>query len=980
MPQPPEFGFGETKHGVDGLGVNTQPLGDRLRRQARQLQPQRRAIQRGQLLDRIIHGIVGSHTGRIARRGIAHWSSGPLDFTADPMSAVPDATYIHRYVVASAAEWRLTSGASRWPLTGRDDELRLLTEALHASGAALLGSAGVGKSRLATEAAAVARAEGATVRWVVGTQGTQGIPLAAFAEWTGGTGTTPSVHVIGQIIAALTSGTAGRVVVVIDDAQFLDAVSALVVHQLVLRRAACVVVTVRSGSEVPDAVTALWKDRTLMLMELQPLSHPETDLLLQTALDGPVETGCAQRMWDLTCGNVLYLRHLVEQERAAGRLCVRDGHWSWTGSPAPSASLLALISSHVGSVPEAVLDVVDVVAVSEPVDVDLLAALTDGDAIEQAERRGLISMTAPGDHTVRIGHPLYGEIRRSQAGPWRMRRLRGRVARALTERGDADIDALIRAGVLWAESDLPPNPELSVQAAAAAFQRLDLPLAERLLQPARQHGLTQAHILYGYVLNLMSRAEEAEAIFAAVDLAVLEEDQRCNLMTVRAANCLWPMSKPELSWQLVDEGLSQHPAQRSVQHTLQAVRSIQLASAARPREAIAAARTVDLPRLPAVAALVAVWALVIALGDIGAIAEASRAAAVGYELAATSPEATYPGVGLADHHVTALLIAGQIPEAQEIAAATRRRCADMPGIASTVATAISGLAALAGGDLRAARREMATANTIFAELGEPSTLCYRFSIVTVEILARLGDVDAATAALATMARLKHPSFDYLEPDRLIATAWVAAARGAISPARAAARRAAEYARDHEQYGREVLCLQTACQLGDKRAAARLAELSEIVEGPRVEAAAVLAAAFAGGDGDGLCQASHRLEQIGDILGAADAAAHAAVAYRNRGLHGSALTAAGRAQRLARDCGGAVSPALRQAGQPLPFTDREREIISLVSQGLSNRQIAEVLSVSTRTIEGHLYRATARTGVSSRAQLAALLGEFDAPET
>jgi DNA-binding CsgD family transcriptional regulator len=118
-----------------------------------------------------------------------------------------------------------------------------------------------------------------------------------------------------------------------------------------------------------------------------------------------------------------------------------------------------------------------------------------------------------------------------------------------------------------------------------------------------------------------------------------------------------------------------------------------------------------------------------------------------------------------------------------------------------------------------------------------------------------------------------------------------------------------------------------------------------------------------------------LEEMGDKLGAADASAHAAVAYRRQGRSGSALTATGRAQRLARDSGGAVSPALREAVQPLSLTAREREIIALVSRGPSNRQIAESLSMSIRTIEGHLYRASIRTGVSSRAELATLLNDF-----
>jgi DNA-binding NarL/FixJ family response regulator len=40
--------------------------------------------------------------------------------------------------------------------------------------------------------------------------------------------------------------------------------------------------------------------------------------------------------------------------------------------------------------------------------------------------------------------------------------------------------------------------------------------------------------------------------------------------------------------------------------------------------------------------------------------------------------------------------------------------------------------------------------------------------------------------------------------------------------------------------------------------------------------------------------------------------------------------------------------------------------------LSNREIAERLVVSTRTVEGHLYRTCAKLGASDRTQLAALL--------
>jgi DNA-binding NarL/FixJ family response regulator len=117
------------------------------------------------------------------------------------------------------------------------------------------------------------------------------------------------------------------------------------------------------------------------------------------------------------------------------------------------------------------------------------------------------------------------------------------------------------------------------------------------------------------------------------------------------------------------------------------------------------------------------------------------------------------------------------------------------------------------------------------------------------------------------------------------------------------------------------------------------------------------------------------EAVGDLLAAADASAHAATAYRRHNRRGAALTALGRAQEITRHCGAAPSPALREAETPLPFTPREREIVSLLAEGLANRDIARVLNMSPRTVEGHIYRASRRAGVDNRADLAAMMEPF-----
>jgi len=83
-------------------------------------------------------------------------------------------------------------------------------------------------------------------------------------------------------------------------------------------------------------------------------------------------------------------------------------------------------------------------------------------------------------------------------------------------------------------------------------------------------------------------------------------------------------------------------------------------------------------------------------------------------------------------------------------------------------------------------------------------------------------------------------------------------------------------------------------------------------------------------------------------------------------------AGARAAALAQRCEDARTPALR-AGTAPPISAREREVASLAATGLSNRQIAERLHVSVRTVEGHIYRACTRLGLADRAALADLVG-------
>jgi DNA-binding NarL/FixJ family response regulator len=55
---------------------------------------------------------------------------------------------------------------------------------------------------------------------------------------------------------------------------------------------------------------------------------------------------------------------------------------------------------------------------------------------------------------------------------------------------------------------------------------------------------------------------------------------------------------------------------------------------------------------------------------------------------------------------------------------------------------------------------------------------------------------------------------------------------------------------------------------------------------------------------------------------------------------------------------------------VPLTRREEEIVSLVTAGKTNRDIAQQLELSEHTIKNHLFRLFRKLGVSSRSQLVA----------
>jgi predicted ATPase/DNA-binding NarL/FixJ family response regulator len=71
-----------------------------------------------------------------------------------------------------------------------------------------------------------------------------------------------------------------------------------------------------------------------------------------------------------------------------------------------------------------------------------------------------------------------------------------------------------------------------------------------------------------------------------------------------------------------------------------------------------------------------------------------------------------------------------------------------------------------------------------------------------------------------------------------------------------------------------------------------------------------------------------------------------------------------------------NPLPQAVDEPDGLTRRELEVVGLIERGLSNRQIADELVLSTRTVEKHVANILSKLGLASRAQIVRWAMEYD----
>jgi DNA-binding CsgD family transcriptional regulator len=253
--------------------------------------------------------------------------------------------------------------------------------------------------------------------------------------------------------------------------------------------------------------------------------------------------------------------------------------------------------------------------------------------------------------------------------------------------------------------------------------------------------------------------------------------------------------------------------------------------------------------------------------------------------------------------------------------------------------------------------------------------------------ALAGDGAAAERTLDAAQHTNRSRARLYDADWARARAWALVAAGRLTEGTRAVVDAATVPVEAERWTYEVLALHDRARFGGASEAAtvvdRLDELADAVDGLLAPACAAHARALATADGSGLEATAATFGELGFDLFAAEAQVAAAAAYQAAGARGAAHAAATRARRLVAGCEGASTPLLRRLSAldlPDDLTPRERETAELAARGHTDREIADTLFLSIRTVHAHLRSAYAKLGVPGRSGLAAALGIDEGPES
>ncbi len=843
----------------------------------------------------------------------------------------------------------------------------------------LVGAAGVGKSRLLAEVAATLEGDGRRVVSVGATTSLSAVPFGVFAGVLGGSlEQGPSFEALQRALQTLaTGGDLAALVLAVDDAHLLDDASAGLVL-LAARAGARVLATVRDGERCPEAVTRLWKDDFADRIEVQPLDEVQLGAVVEATLGAPLDSHSRFRLFDVTRGNLLFLRELVRHARHTGDLAERGGVWSWKAPVVDVPGVQDLVRDRLARIGPDQLTLVELLAVGEPLSPLIVDQLCAPDALRRAEADGLVVWHRSGRRRdLRLPHPVYAEVVRASLGPQRRAERSLAVADALAAAGARRRDDRLLTAVLRLDGGAPGDAAELRAAAHVAGARADLALSERLARAAVEaDGSARSKVLLADVLYWeQRRAEIVELLGDGLpDEADLDDVKRAALLV--SASLYMGLGRFDEADAWLDRGIERvgHP------HALELLgqRSQMLMFAGRALESLDVGRKVladeQADRHARLRAYAGVLPSAAVCGFLDEVA-GERPAAMGLLVDSEDGLAIYESGGVMVGAFIAAMFSGGLDGVDALSHALHAESVQrIDDPFRGVWPFLLGRSALARGHLADAVAWLRDATALLRQRDPGELLPWALAALT-QSLGAIGDAEGSKAALRDLDEVRVPSMHHIDVEIELGRAWAAAAGGERSRARTIAENTGRAMFDDGRLAIAAMALHDAMRLGLAPGVVTdaLDAAAEACDGSVVPAYALHARAQLARDFDALLEAARAFEAAGWMLHGAECAAAASRLAATEGLKVRQRDAAIVATTLAARCRPASTPMLETIGGSealSTLTKREHEVALLAAQGMSKRQIAETLVVSIRTVGNHINHVYGKLGITSREELRA----------
>ncbi|UVJ40727.1 LuxR C-terminal-related transcriptional regulator [Arthrobacter sp. CJ23] len=884
------------------------------------------------------------------------------------------------------------------PFVGRRHYVDAATETLRsgATGAVLLvAEPGLGKSALA-EAIAQNLAGEMIVMRVHGSPSLANVPYGVLAPYLVDLPEDPTsshVAILRAFWAQFERLRAGRelpLLLLVDDAHELDSATANVIVDLITANWAKVVASCRPRPGLPASLMQLWYDSMAERFDLEPLGRDDVGDAAERILGGPVLPSTTHMLWTASEGNPMLLNCLLEDGRANGSMVRNNGVWLLagplaTGGPALTGAVRNQLLRRTPQEREALT----MIALAEPVSLAALEATSGGDMVQALVDSQLVEMSTDGAEQLRLRHAVYGQAIRSMVSSSRSLQLRQQLISYLDSQPGSEA-ALLRMVAWSVESGVKvPDHQLlkaAVHASRTFQNEAAINLAARIHDPGPwQQGRAAASRAY-FNLGLYTeaaRALEASKLEGLQGHGDSAAPAGCVLLEASIHSAL-AAAQPGGFGAALGRGPGHRAGvPRSVAGPPQPVMQLVDLDVAGDFQGLAGAleelgpmllagredRKQDVHR----AFLLCMHSDALrGQGDpVQALAEANQAAE---QVAEDSGELFFIREFVLYRQAAAAVDAGDWAQAEKILGDYEARAgAGLTTFGGTVQY-FRGMALVRQGRFDAAFKLLRAAVEAL-RLNDPLQLLRCAVGLTAYAAVRAGERQQAQILLDESRGFRGPGrgADWcLGPVFAAASGEVLNRDGAgvaalqdlldsVSPALPA--------------GARLQALSLWLELGSGAAVEQTLELTSTMTGQWASAWSHFASARGTRDPATAMKAAESVASLGMMRMARDGFAHAAGLFKAAGEQSGARQAAIRQAQCDHDLGeqkpGDVAGPAQTA--QVQLTRRERDIIALAVEGLTDRQIADRLMVSVRTVEGHLYRSYAKLGIRRREELEGAAG-------